>query len=72
MPDIVKLTAEDKRKFADEAKKLTAHEFVQVAKELEVCKNRFSSADWAFMCSHLGRRAEKLLRNVVKNQSFDD
>ena len=68
----VTLTPEDKKKFAEEAKKLTAMDFVQLTKELDAVKDRFTTDDWKFICSHLGRRAERLLRNVAKNFSFDD
>lgn len=68
----VALTEADKKKFAEETKKLTAPEFVQLTHELEAIKERFSKEDWRYMTSHLGRRAERLLRNAVKNFSFED
>ena len=66
------LTPEDKKKFAAEAKKLSAPDFIQATMELDAIKGRFTAEDWKFICSHLGRRAERLLRNVAKNFSFDD
>ena len=68
----VMLTPEDKKKFAAEAKKLSAPDFIQATMELDAIKDRFTAEDWKFICSHLGRRAERLLRNVAKNFSFDD
>lgn len=68
----VMLTPEDKTKFAAEAKKLSAPDFIQATMELDAIKDRFTAEDWKFICSHLGRRAERLLRNVAKNFSFDD
>ena len=68
----VTLTPEDKKKFAAEAKKLSAPDFIQATRELDAVKDRFTTEDWKFICSHLGRRAERLLRNVAKNFSFDD
>ena len=66
------LTPEDKKKFAAEAKKLSATDFIQATMELDAIKDRFTAEDWKFICSHLGRRAERLLRNVAKKFSFDD
>ncbi|MBR5818141.1 MAG: hypothetical protein IKY62_05795 [Clostridia bacterium] len=68
----VTLTPEDKKKFAAEAKKLSDPDFIQATMELDAIKDRFTAEDWKFICSHLGRRAERLLRNVAKNFSFDD
>jgi len=68
----VTLAPEDKKKFAAEAKKLSAPDFIQATMELDAIKDRFTAEDWKFICSHLGRRAERLLRNVAKNFSFDD
>lgn len=68
----VTLTPEDKKKFAAEAKKLSAPDFIQAIRELDAIRDRFTAEDWKFICSHLGRRAERLLRNVAKNFSFDD
>ena len=39
---------------------------------IEDHKEKFTDKDLKFMCSHIGRRVEKLLRNVVKNFSFED
>ena len=68
----VKLTPEDKRIFATEVKKLSAPEFVQLTKELDIFKERFTAEDWKYICSHTGWRAERLLRNVAEHYSFDD
>ena len=67
-----KLTKEDKEKFAREAKTLDPLEFLALSRFINDYKARFTKADLKFLNSHLGRRAERLLRNVVENFSFDD
>lgn len=66
----VHLSKEDKEIFKEQASKMNPLEFLQLYEELEVVKNRFTKADWKFMMSHMGRRAERFLRNVVKYQDF--
>ena len=71
-PGKVKLTKEDKEKFAREAKTLDPLEFLTISRFINDYGARFTKADLKFFNSHLGRRAERLLRNVVENFSFDD
>lgn len=70
--DKVKLTKEDKEKFAEAAKTADPIEWLEIAHFLEDQKEKFTQSDWKFMWSHLGRRGEKLLKNVVRNFSFED
>lgn len=70
--DKVKLTKEDKEKFAEAAKTADPIEWLEIAHFLDDQKEKFSIADWKFMWSHLGRRGEKLLKNVARNFSFKD
>lgn len=71
-PGKIKLTKEDKETFAREAKTLNPMEFLVLSRFIDDHKARFTKADLKFINSHLGRRAERLLRNVVENFSFDD
>ena len=71
-PGKVKLTKEDKEKFAREAKTLNPLEFLALSRFINDYKDGFTKADMKFFNSQLGRRAERLLRNVVENFSFDD
>lgn len=68
----IELSKSDKELFYAEAQKLTACEFVQLTKELEVVKDRFTKSSWKWICSVLGKRAYKYLKNVVKYYSFDE
>ena len=68
----VKLSQEDKSRFASEILTAKPHELLQVIAFIEDYKNKFTDKDLKFMHSHIGRRAERLLRNVTKNFSFDD
>ena len=71
-PGKVKLTKEDKEKFAREAKTLDPLEFLALSRFINDYKARFTKADLKLLNSHLGRRADRLLRNVVENFSLDD
>lgn len=71
-PGKVKLTKADKETFAREAKTLNPLEFLALSRFINDYKARFTKADLKFLNSHLGHRAERLLRNVVENFSFDD
>ena len=68
----VTLSKEDKSKFASEILIAKPDELLQVIAFIEAYKQKFTEKDLKFMHSHIGRRAEKLLRNVVKNFSFED
>ena len=71
-PGKVKLTKEDKEKFAREAKTLDPLEFLALSRFINDYKARFTKADLKFLNSNLGRRAERLLRNVIENFSFNE
>lgn len=66
----IELSKSDKELFYNEAQKLSADEFVQLTKELEIIKHRFTKSSWKWMCSVLGKRAYSYLKNVVKYNSF--
>lgn len=68
----VNLSKEDKSKFASEMRTAKPHELLEVNAFIEEHKAKFTEKDLKFMYSHIGRRAERLLRNVVKNFSFED
>lgn len=68
---MVKLTAEDKKKFKVEIKKLNPAEVLEVARLINNSTS-LSVADKKFCTAHIGMRCERFLRNVVKNQSFSD
>ena len=65
------LTEADRAKFKTGAAQLGPLEVMEVSQIINSC-GQFSKKDLRFMHSCLGRRCEQLLRNVVKNQSFDD
>ena len=67
----VKLTPEDRAQFKEAIRSATPVEVLAVAEFIEGC-GCFSEADMKFMRSCLGKRCERLLRNVVENHSFDD
>lgn len=68
----VHLTKEDKEKFAEAARTADPITWLGIAHFLDEQKERFTKSDWEFLWSHLGRRGEKLLKNVAKNLSFED
>lgn len=67
---MVKLTPEDKRIFKAEIKKANPIEVLIVAEFIEAAP--LSAKDKKFCISCIGKRCEKLLRNVVENFSFED
>lgn len=68
----VKMNKEDREKFAAGMKTASAMELLEVAAFIDAFKEKMNPADLKFMHSHMGRRAERLLRNVVENYSFAD
>ncbi len=68
----IQLSKDDKELFYNEAQKLSAVEFVQLTKELDMVKDRFTKSSWKWICSVLGKRAYKYLKNAVKNHSFEE
>ena len=68
----IQLSKNDKELFYNEAQKLSVIEFIQLTKELDIIKDRFTKSSWKWICSVLGKRAYKYLKNVVKNQSFEE
>lgn len=71
-PETVKMTKEDREYFANGMKTANPVELLAVIAFVEDHKDRMDQADLKFIHSHMGRRAEKLLRNVVENFSFED
>lgn len=71
MAAVIKLTPEDKAKFKEAMRSASPVEALAVAAFIDGCPH-FSAADMKFMRSCIGKRCEQLLRNVVKNHSFDD
>lgn len=68
----VTLTAEDKKAFKEGCRTANPAEILTVAAFVNDNADRFAEKDLRFMRSQIGRRCERLLRNVVKNFSFDD
>lgn len=68
----VTLTAEDKRTFKEGCHTANPTEILTVAAFVNENVARFTEKDLRFMRSQIGQRCERLLRNVVKNFSFDD
>ena len=68
----VNLSKEDKEKFSSEIQKAKPDELLLVIDFIQDHNEKFTDKDLKFMHSHIGRRAERLLRNVVKNFSFED
>lgn len=68
----VALTAEDRQKFKAGCKTANPAELLTIAAFVEDHAARFTEKDLRFMRSQIGQRCERLLRNVVKNFSFDD
>lgn len=61
----IHLTKEDKKKFAEGIKTANAIEFLIIKDIIAECENKLTAQDLKFIHSHLGRRAERLLRNVL-------
>lgn len=68
----VKMNKEDREKFATGMKTASPMELLEVAAFIDDFKEKMDPADLKFIHSHMGRRAERLLRNVVENYSFAD
>lgn len=68
----IALSLEDKKMFASGTKTATARELLIIIAFVKEHEEKFTEADLKFMHSHMGRRAERLLRNSVKNFSFED
>lgn len=61
----IHLTKEDKKKFAEGIKSANAIEFLIIKDIIAECENKLTAQELKFIHSHLGRRAERLLRNVL-------
>ena len=68
----VKLTQEDRAAVKEAAQAAGPAEILVLWHFMTDHKEQFTKADWGFICSQLGRRSEKLLRNVAKNFSWED
>lgn len=69
---MVKMSKEDRNYFAAGAKNANPLELLVIWGFVTEMKEEFSKDDYKFMVSQLGRRSERLLRNVVENGSFED
>lgn len=68
----VTLTPEDKAQFKQTCKAADPVEILTVAAFVDEYAARFTEKDLRFMRSQIGQRCERLLRNVVKNFSWND
>lgn len=68
----VTLTPEDKTQFKQACKTAGPGEILTVAAFVNSYAARFTDKDLRFMQSQIGQRCERLLRNVVKNYSWND
>lgn len=68
---LINLSKKDKEIFYNEVQKLTPMELIQAMKELEIVKDSFSKASWKYICSIIGKKSYKLLKNVAKYKSFE-
>ena len=68
----VELTPEDRKRFSGAARTAGPTEILQVWEFVDSHKDRIAKESLEFMYSHMGRRAEKLLRMAVKYQSWED
>lgn len=66
------MTKEDRAYFAAGMKTANPIEFLVVVAFVKENEAIFNKADLKFMHSHMGRRAERLLRNVIENFSYED
>lgn len=66
------MTKADRAHFAEGMKTATPRELLTAIAFVKEHEDRIDEADLKFMHSHMGRRAERLLRNVVENFSFED
>lgn len=69
---MIKLSAEDKSKFREEIKKANPIEILKVKAFIDTYKTKFDKEDIKFMISCIGKRCDKLLKNVVNNINFND
>jgi hypothetical protein len=67
----VKLSAEDRSRFSREIKTASPVELLTVIRFLEAHGATVAAEDLRFMNSHIGRQAERLLRNVALYRSWD-
>lgn len=69
---MVKMSKADRDYFAAGVKTANPLELLTVWEFVTSMKENFCKADYKFMVSRLGKRSERLLRNVVENGSFED
>lgn len=68
----IKMTKEDREYFKKGMKTANPIEFLMITDFLNEAAELFTAEDLKLMHSCAGKRAEKLLKNVVKNLSFED
>lgn len=68
----IKLTQEDRKKFQEGLKTMKPAEILELMNLVDNWSGLFTNKDLRFMKSCIGKRCERLLRNAVKNFSFDD
>lgn len=68
----IKMTKEDREYFAKGMKTANPIELLIVTDFIQEAEDAFSKTDIKFMRSCAGRRAERILKNAVKNFSFED
>ncbi len=68
----ITLTSEEKKRFKDVCKTLNPLDLLTVSDFVEDNAESFTKSDLRFMRSHIGRRIEQLMKNVVKNFSWED
>lgn len=61
----IHLTKEDRKQFAEGIKTVNAIQFLIIKDIIAECEDRLTAQDLKFIHSHLGRRAERLLKNVL-------
>lgn len=69
---MVKMSKADRDYFVAGVKTANPLELLTVWEFVTSMKENFCKADYKFMVSRLGKRSERLLRNVVENGSFED
>lgn len=68
----IKMTKEDREYFKQGMKTVNPIEFLFITDFMNEAKDIFTEEDLKFMRSCAGKRAERLLKNVVNNLSFED
>lgn len=68
----IKMTKQDRKYFEEGMKKATPNELLFATDFIGEIAEKFTKEDLKFMRSCAGRRAERLLKNVVENFSFED